>query len=245
MPIELDERVVEVAGRQVRYRVGGSGPPLVLVHGLGGSTRWWRRNLERLGARFTVHLVDLPGFGGARRAPFVLADAANWLAAWLDALALPRAHVVAHSMGAGIALRLAAARPELVERLVLVAPAGLPTGRSWLAHTPPLARAARRFPPAFAWLVATDVLRARPRTLLRATRDLLGGDVADVLGGVAAPALLVFGRHDTLIPLAHARAYEGGLGDARVVVLDAGHVPMVERPEEFDAVVLEFLTGRR
>jgi pimeloyl-ACP methyl ester carboxylesterase len=245
--LKPEEHVVEVAGAPVRYRAAGDGPPLVLVHGLAGSTRWWSRNLPALASRHRVHLVDLPGFGAMARGRtrFVLRDAASWLLAWLDAVGAAPASIVAHSMGARIALAAASERPDAVDRLVLVAPAGLDTGRSLAAHAAPLALAAARGGPRFVPLLVRDALRAGPRTLLRAARDLLDDDVHAALASVRAPTLLVFGAHDRLVPAALGEVYCRELADARLVVLErAGHVPMLEQPGRFDAVVLAFLAGR-
>src|SRR2546430_17631583 len=89
MTIELQE--VEVDRRRVRYRVTGSGKPLVLVHGLAGSWRWWSPVLRRLAAHRCVHVVDLPRL----RPPVRAAQLSDWLARWLDAAGLD------HVAGAG------------------------------------------------------------------------------------------------------------------------------------------------
>lgn len=90
-----------VGGHRVRYEVVGEGEPVVLVHGLSGSTRWWARNTAALATEYQVYLVDLPGFGAMRRLRrrFVLAEAASWLSAWMEAVGLQSAHLVGHSMG--------------------------------------------------------------------------------------------------------------------------------------------------
>src|SRR4051794_26940112 len=77
----VDLRDAVVRGRRGRFCVAGDGPPVVLVHGLAGSTRWWSRNLANLAAHHRVYLVDLPGFGTLRRhrERFILAEAASWL----------------------------------------------------------------------------------------------------------------------------------------------------------------------
>lgn len=218
----------------------------MLVHGLAGSTRWWSRNLPALSSRYHVHLVDLPGFGAMARGRtrFVLREASSWLLAWLDVVRVGPVSIVAHSMGAGIALTVAATRPEAVDRLVLVAPAGLRTGRSLVSHAAPLALAAARGGPRFLPLLVRDALRAGPRTLVRAARDLLDDDVHDALGSVRSPTLLVFGARDRLVPAALGEVYRRELRDARLVVLEgAGHVPMLEQSARFDALVLAFLGG--
>ena len=74
-------------GRPVRYQVAGTGEPVILVHGLAGSSGWWRHNVPALAERYAVYTVDLPGFGGMRhlRRRFALAGAASWLLANLPA----------------------------------------------------------------------------------------------------------------------------------------------------------------
>ena len=93
------------------------GEPVVLVHGLSGSTRWWSRNIPALAEHYSVYLLDLPGFGAMRRLRrrFVLAEAASWLSAWMEAVGLDSAHLVGHSMGGYVCVRLAA-RPIRVHR---------------------------------------------------------------------------------------------------------------------------------
>ena len=79
-----------MGGYSVRYEIAGRGEPVVLVHGLSGSTRWWSRNIPALAERYSVYLLDLldlPGFGAMRRR-FVLAEAASWLSDWMGAVGL-------------------------------------------------------------------------------------------------------------------------------------------------------------
>ena len=241
----VSERVIDVHGTPVRYRVAGTGEPIVLVHGLGGSTRWWTPSLAALAESHRVHLIDLPGFGAMRgRGRFVFADAASWLGAWIDAMELRPVDVVGHSLGAAVSLRLAATRPEAVRRLVLVAPAGLRTRRLMLAHLPPLLRTVAQAPPRFLVVLAHDALRAGPRTVWRATRQLLDEDVREDLRRVRSPTLLVFGERDRLVPPALGHVFRRELAASRLLVLErAGHVPMFDRPGAFEAAVVTFLAG--
>lgn len=243
--MRLDVHEVEVAGRPVRYRAGGAGPPVVLVHGLSGSWRWWEATAAALVERHNVLLPDLPGHGARPewRAP-PLAGAPEWLGAWLDAVRIERAHLVGHSLGGFVCARLASRRPELVDRLVLVAPAGVPE-RSLLGSALPLAAGLRRASPAFLRVLVSDAARAGPLTLLRAARDLLDDDLRDELGLVRAPTLLVWGGRDPIVPVRHARTFRALVPDARLVIMrEAWHVPMVEQPEAFSAAVSAFLAGR-
>ncbi len=239
---------VDVQGVPVRYRTAGDGDPVVLVHGLSGSTRWWTPVLPALAARSAVHLVDLPGFGSMRRGGRSpgLAHAATWLAAWMDALGLERPALVGHSMGSAIVLRVAAARPERLDRLALVAPAGLPVGRSLAGYAVPLLTALRRSTPRFLPVLVADALRAGPSTLLGATLDVVEDDVRGELGRIRVPTLVLMGERDTLVPPAVGELVRRELPSARLVVLErAGHVPMYDRPDAFSEALLAFLAEER
>lgn len=111
----------------VRYHVGGKGEPLLLLHGLAGSTRNWVELLPDLVQRYRVLAVDLPGHAGSGRLPrgAPTADFAAAAAAVLEAEASRPALVAGHSFGGLVALRLAQSRPELVRGLLLVSPAGI------------------------------------------------------------------------------------------------------------------------
>jgi 2-hydroxy-6-oxonona-2,4-dienedioate hydrolase len=239
---ETLETVVD--GVRVRYRSSGHGEPVVLVHGLSASWRWWEASARTLAQRYRVLLPDLPGHGDrpSLRAP-ALAGAPEWLAAWLRSTGLERTHVVGHSLGGLLCARLAVRRPELIDRLVLVAPAGVPE-RSLVGSVLPLASGVAAMSPAFLRRLVGDAARAGPVTLLRAARDLLDDDLRDELPALHAPTLLVWGGRDPLVPVRHARTFRSLIPDVRLVVLrDAWHVPMVEQEAAFSDAVSTFLAG--
>jgi pimeloyl-ACP methyl ester carboxylesterase len=243
--VELEERTCDVGGTPVRYRTAGTGRPVLLVHGLAGSWRWWRPVAEPLAARHRLCVVDLPGFGSARGQRFVLGDAPTFLRALIEQLELERPHLVGYSLGGAVCARAAALWPDAVGGLVLVAPAGLLQRRRVHQHALPLLAAASHIRPSFVRVVAADSLRAGVVTLYRAATQLLGDDaLRDDVARITAPTLLVWGERDRLVPLRLAREYERALPHARLVVLPgAGHVPMADRPAEFAEAVLGFLDG--
>lgn len=118
-------RYVEVAGEPMRVvERGSAGPRLLLVHGYASNAQAWRGIIDRLDGRFRMAAVDLVGFGWSSRTPTrpLTGDAyAERLAGTMAALGWERAHVGGQSWGGGLAQWLAAARPELVDRLVLIA----------------------------------------------------------------------------------------------------------------------------
>jgi pimeloyl-ACP methyl ester carboxylesterase len=110
----------------------GAGPPLVLLHGLQDSHRAWRRAAPLLAEHFHLYMPDLPGHGlsGRPDAPYTLAWFSRVIAAWMEAVGVPRAHVCAHSFGGGVAQWMILEQRPRIDRLALVAPGGLGRGVS-------------------------------------------------------------------------------------------------------------------
>ena len=128
---EFEERFAEVKGVRMRYLTAGSGPGLVLVHGLGGAAENWVELAPELAARARVIAPDLPGHGGS--SPLAAAPNLNpfadRVADVLEGEGVSGATVVGHSLGASVALRLAIRRPELVSGIVLAGAAGISSSR--------------------------------------------------------------------------------------------------------------------
>lgn len=217
--------------------VPDGGVALVCLHGLAGSSRWWDGVVADLEAAGPVHLLDLP-----RAVP------PNGLAAWvterLEELDTP-VDLVGHSLGALVALRLAAARPDLVRRLILIAPPGLAPRRSPLVYTVPLMASLVRVRPRFLIRLVTDAARAGPRNIVRGGVHVAAADVRSEAGQVLAPTLLIWGKHDRLIPSAAGPLWVAAMPVARLHIIEgASHVPMVESPAELVAAISAFRKER-
>ena len=237
---------MQVQNYRVSYEVLGEGDPVILVHGLSGSLRWWQRNVQALAQDHRVYLVDLPGFGTMRRVRtrFALVNVAQWLLAWMEAVNIQKAHFVGHSMGGYICIWIAAHRPQVVSRLVLVSPAVLARIHSIWGYARPLLTAIRYMKRGFFFILTYDALRAGPLTLLRAAHGLLSLDAEKDIARVAAPTLLVWGENDTLVPPSVGQILRTEIADSRLVILkDAGHVSMYDQPQQFNQLVETFLRG--
>lgn len=177
----VDAHFVEIDGERLHIRAEGpiDGPPVVLIHGIGGSTYSWRRTVPALtAAGFHTLAIDLRGFGLSAKsftADHSMGAQARLIIRIVDSLGIASAAFIGHSMGGGAAVQVALLRPELVERLVLVnawvptAPPALWPGD--LLDLPPVARWGRL---AIRTLVTPDRLSAVLGTVYDAPDDVAG-----------------------------------------------------------------------
>ena len=249
------------------YRIhaleAGSGPPLVLIHGLSSNATFdWGRAMVPLSRHFHVYALDLPGFGHSERPPGADYGVPMQVAAvrdFMQAAGVARARVAGVSMGGWIAARLAGEHPEQVERLLVVAGGGMrpvvapipvellfPRDEDGVRRLVAAVRHKAPVPPSF---VARDILsrRLRDEWILRRAVDSIrrGRDWLDgTLARAVMPVLVVWGRDDRLIPVAYAEPLQAEFPHAELVVLDGcGHMPMADCPDAFDDLALRFLTG--
>jgi pimeloyl-ACP methyl ester carboxylesterase len=119
---ELTLRGGELDGLTLHYLAEGSGPPVLLVHGLGGFAESWRHNLPELGRQAAVYALDLPGFGQSSKPvrPYSLGFFVRVLEGFRAALELLRPTLVGHSLGGAVVAAYALAHPAKVDRLVLI-----------------------------------------------------------------------------------------------------------------------------
>jgi pimeloyl-ACP methyl ester carboxylesterase len=250
----------------------GSGPVLLAVHGLGGTKASFLPTLALMSRTHRVIAIDLPGFGDSVKPLRAAYDAryfAGVLADLLGVLGVDRAHIAGNSMGGRIALELALTAPERVDRLVLLAPAmAWLKRRRWapvvrmlrpeltMLPLPAAERIVRRLVPSGDdWTAAgvDEFLRAfsTPRgrhafhaVLRNIYLDAPHGDdgLWSRLAEMQHDALFVWGRRDTLVPIAFMRHVERTFPAAEHLELDCGHVPQVERPFATHDAMRSFLS---
>src|SRR4051812_39089716 len=123
----FDEWQIELHGHRVIYRIAGSGPPVVLIHGMINSSRHWEEVALRLAPKHTVIAPDLIGHGDSAtpRGDYSLGAHAASIRDLLAAIGIERASIVGHSLGGGVAMQFFYQFPQRVERLVLVSSGGL------------------------------------------------------------------------------------------------------------------------
>lgn len=215
---------------QVAYIDEGSGEQtIVLVHGLASNAGFWRYVIQPLAdAGYRVIAVDLPGYGKSDKGayPYTMGFQAETLARLIQALDLEPVIFVGHSMGGQIGITLALERPDLIDRLVLAAPAGFekfqPGEGQWLANAltaegirkaseeavrANLALNFHRWSSDYEWMVEervrmarTDEMRDFSYAVIRSVHGMVDGPTTDRLGEISVPTLIVYGKYDRLIP---------------------------------------------
>ncbi|WP_392543862.1 alpha/beta fold hydrolase [Oryzobacter telluris] len=224
---------VDVGGLTLAVRVwpssdGTVSPPLVLLHGTGMTARDWDAVGPALAVGREVRAVDLRGHGESNRpGTYSIALMAQDVVALLDLAHEPQVDLVGHSLGGLVALRVAAARPERVRRLVLE-DVGLPRPRT---PAPPARPEGDIY---FDWDVVEQV---RPEV------DDPAPDWPDVVAGLAMPVLVVAGGPASHVPQDGIADLVAAARDGRCVTVDAGHLVHATEPERFLEAVEDFLSA--
>jgi pimeloyl-ACP methyl ester carboxylesterase len=250
-----------IGSKKLAVEVEGSGEPVILIHGLGGTTNVWGPQLYALTPKFKVIRYDLEGSG---RSP---AASALSIESWVDDLdalmcaeAIAKARLVAHSLGTLIAQHFAARHPDRVDRLVLLGVNRAPTDerRQALRERAAKVRAggleaivdsvmagglsphARKNPPVEAF-ARELVLRQSPEGYARSCEAVAAAQAADI-SRISCPVLLLAGEDDTVSPVTVSQSFAQSLPDAQVIVLrECGHWLPIERPVEVAERLVAFL----
>lgn len=266
----LRERA-DLAGGRVAWDRLGEGPPVVLVHGTPSWSFVWRHVAPRLAERFAVYVLDLVGYGDSERhegQDMSVAAQGRALAELLDLWRLDRPALVGHDVGASVVLRAHLLERRPARRLVVVDGAVLlPWNTPATEHMKAYLDAYRTMPGhvyehVVAAHLATAVSRPlAPETLAAYVRPWLGDDgqaayfrkieqwddrdmavLAERLGAIAVPTLVVWGAQDAWLPLETAARLAAAIpGACRVDIPGAGHFAMEDEPAAVADALLRFL----
>jgi len=259
----IADKEITVFGSRIHYVEAGTGPTVILLHGLGGNTQVWALNIGPLAEKYRVIALDQLGFGKSDK-PLInyrVRTYVDFLDEFCKQLKIEKATLVGNSMGGWIAATYALAFPAKVDRLVLVGAAGYAPppefDRRTLYDLNPSTREGMKlmaqkvfYSKAFSCDPIIDQILAQRinagdgytinsiiDSILR-SNDFLDNRVQ----AIKNPTLLIWGRQDGLTPLGIGERFKREIPGSSLVVLDqCGHVPNVEKPAEFNAAVLKFL----
>lgn len=220
--------------------------PIVLVCGLGISSRYMIPAAIELAANFAVSCPDLPGFGKSAKPPYTLnipalADALN---TFLEESEISRATIVGHSFGCQIAVEFARRYPEKLDRLVLAAPSGDPRVNSAFSYFGRLLLDAFREPFSLIPVAVSDYFRAGLIRGFRTFQFALEDHPEDKLPQIDVPTLVIRGAKDPIVSVEWVRQVTRILPRSNLVTIeDAAHAVNYNSPKEFARVIGEFVQG--
>ncbi|HYV07044.1 MAG TPA: alpha/beta fold hydrolase [Blastocatellia bacterium] len=265
-PAGVQDKYATVFGAKIHYLEAGSGPAVILLHGLGGDASNWASTIGPLSQKYRVIVPDQIGFGKSDK-PLInyrVGTLVDFLDGFYKELKLDRASLVGNSLGGWTVAAFAIAHPAKVDRLVLVDAAGFaitgaldpkvlnglnPSTRDAVKQMLPLVFYNTQM---FASDIAVDSFFARRvgagdgYTIQRFIDSISRGeDVLDKrLGSVKAPTLVLWGREDGLTPLAMGERFKKEISGSQLFIIEkCGHVPQLEKAAEFNTALIKFLSG--
>lgn len=264
-PGQPTDKTITVFGQSIHYWDVGSGPVVVLVHGLGSRKEDWTPVLQPLAQKFRLLVPDQIGFGKSEKLQldYSVQTYVDFLDEFLRQLRVEKASLVGESLGGWISALYAVELGEgahltPVEKLVLVDAAGLKQDAPIPNLNPSSLATMRGVMEAVfydtSWLnddalrrIFTDKLSVHDSYTVRSFlgNPMIAAErVDDRLAKIKTPTLVVWGKQDKLIPMAMGERYAAGIAGAKLVSFDkCGHVPGTEKTEEFLTAVTAFLGG--
>lgn len=256
-------RFIELSGIRTSYLEAGSGPVLVLLHGAGGGAANWYKVFGLLSRHFRVIAFDKPGYGESAKpwADYSKTFYTNWLHEAVVALGLQRFHLAGSSQGGAVSIAFALRFPQLLDKMVLIDTAGM--SDDWDRRIIPKMILYRLFPtPLMSSFLDGNVMKdpkvADP-AWHRYTMEVIrkpGGRYPFFLGRgkavqtfsdeelmqVHIPTLVIWGEDEAFFPVAHGERAARLIPDSQLTILQgAGHLPWMEQPKAFTAVLTKFL----
>lgn len=263
----MDTDIVTIGAARLRYHIAGQGPDwLVLLHELGGSLDSWSPVVPELARRFRVLRYDMRGAGRSSplRGDFSIDTLVSDVGALMDHVGIASCHLAGTAIGSGIAIRFAAAHPERVTSLVLASPVMgvVPHRKVYLRERAALVVSegmaavtddslSKSYPPVVIRdRAAYDAYRARflandSESYAALNRAFIDFDAVSDLAKLICPVLVIAGQHDGLRTPEEAGRVAAQIKDARLVVIDAGHITPVQAPDEMTREMMKFYGSLR
>jgi pimeloyl-ACP methyl ester carboxylesterase len=251
---------VSVDGLRTFYEFKGKGKPLILVHGAGGSSAYWFNQVSELSKKLLVIAIDLPGHGNSERLKGkpTIEQYAEHVANFVNQMKLGKVTMLGHSMGGLVVQQITLKHPEMLDKLIIVDSSAKFAVQHNYSNS---LRDGTDFNP-----IEFASLFFSPKTLERANivsllqqmtqgmtsnfdPDILADDFELVgsvdfrrrLKDITIPTLIVHGADD-IVPLSSAHYLNENIKGSRLAIIpDAGHLVMIEKPGEFNKIVLSFV----
>ncbi|MFQ6049683.1 MAG: alpha/beta fold hydrolase [Candidatus Paceibacterales bacterium] len=255
----MQEKTALINNLRANFKIAGSGPAVLILHGWGGSSDSWLKVQKVLAEKgYKVICPDFPGFGKSKtpREPWSVTDYVRWTFDFAKSQDLERFFILGHSFGGRVAIKFALSYPEKIKALILCSSGGIkhkPSFKNrviiWLAYLgnvifspKPLARmkdGARNI--FYTFLRNRDYVKANG--VMRETiREVIDEDLLPSLTEIKTKTLIVWGKKDKMLPVKDAYIFKENISNSRLEVLPQnGHSPNLEAPEKLARIIVHFL----
>ena len=260
----MEEKFVKVGSNKIRYlEEGGSDGHILLIHGLGASAERWSYVIPLLSKKYHIIAPDLIGFGYSDKpsVDYTPEFFSKFIFDFLNVLGISKTSMIGSSLGGQIVTECAITQSKVIEKIVLVSSSG------FMKHSTPTLDAymlAALYPSQDGAKTAFQMMAGPHKEIDANTIDgfiqrmslpnakmafmstVLGFRnsvyMGESLARIVAPTMVIWGKHDSLIPIKYSQEFLSSIKNCQFVEIDdCGHTPYVENPQKFSEVVLKFL----
>jgi 2-hydroxy-6-oxonona-2,4-dienedioate hydrolase len=260
----MSEEYIKVGENKIRYiQAGDSDSNIILIHGLGGFAERWSEVIPLLSKKHRIIALDLPGYGYSDKPSIDYTPEffSKFIFEFLDILGINRTSMIGSSLGGQIVAECAITQNKLIQKIVLVSPAGI-----MKSSTPTLDAysMAALYPSYDTVKTAYEMMGSsnkkvsdvtieefikrmtQPNAKMAFMSTILAlkntPPITNRLSKITIPTLLIWGKHDTMIPTKYANDFVSSIKNCRLEIMEnCGHTPHIEEPFNFSQKVLNFL----
>jgi len=245
---------ITINNQNIYYQKLGQGKDLIMLHGWKQDVSTFHNVTEELKKHFTLWLIDLPGFGRseAPKNAYTIGDYADIISEFIKQNKINKPHLLGHSVGGNISIKLTSANGHLIDKLVLESSSGIRPNRGiWKILIYPLAKAFRYLVPnvfhlkdrirrLLYWKLEADYINAGG--LKNTLTNILNEDLISLLPKIKNETLLLWGANDQQVKVKYSRIMYRKIPNSRLEILDyVAHFPHLENPNKFMYFVKDFL----
>ena len=261
----ISEQYVKVGENKIRYLDGGgSSDHIILIHGLGGFAERWSGVIPLLSKKYHVIVPDLPGYGYSDKpsTDYTLEFFSKFIFDFLDSIGIRKTNMVGTSLGGQIVAECAISQNKVIGKIVLVSPAGIMKGSTPTLDAYSMAALYPSYDTvktAYEMMTGTnkkvsndsieDFIKrmTQPNAKMAFMSTILAlkntPPITDRLSNIIVPTLLIWGKHDTMIPVKYANDFASSIKNCQLEIMEnCGHTPHIEEPIKFSQNLLNFLS---
>jgi len=251
----MEEKIISVNNLRINYKIVGSGPTILILHGWGSNSEKWQKVGELLTEKkFKVIIPDLPGFGKTQELPdaWSLENYSDFVKEFVLALNLDKFYLLGHSFGGAVAIKFSLKSPRKIEKLFLVAAACIrkKTIKKWMliriskflkifSFLPfyPLARKAF-----YKFIVRDSEYQYQEGVMKKSFLKIINEDLSQVLISIKIPTIIIWGAKDDTTLIEDAYFMEKEIKNSKLVIISEGdHYLEQKKPEKLAEIILDFL----